>query len=238
MKKTLITFAPLFALCTLFASIPAQAGAEDDPVLGKVMIDQLEKRYTDGKDPLILEADAWIGQDLNKAWFKIDAEHVDGKLEELELQALYSRAIDPYWDIQVGWRHNNKPLPQRDWLAVGVKGLAPYWFEVDAALFVGGNGQVNARLQGEYEWMLTQKWVLSPELEANFFSDDDLAHDIGSGLSNMQAGLRLRYEIKREFAPYVGINWTGKFGDTADLARAAGNKTSDTQFVLGVRSWF
>lgn len=232
------TLLKLISATALTVAMPAFGGGNDDPVLGKVMIDQFEKRYTDGKDPLILEADAWIGQDLNKAWFKIDAEHVNGELEELELQALYSRAIDPYWDLQVGWRHDNKPAPQRDWLAVGVKGLAPYWFETDAALFIGGNGQVNARLQAEYEWMLTQKWVLSPEVEASFYSDDDPAHDIGAGLSKVQAGLRLRYEIQREFAPYIGINWTGKFGDTADFARAAGKDTSDLQFVVGFRAWF
>ena len=232
------TIPTLISLVALTISIPAHAGGKDDPVLGKLMIDQFEKRYTDGKDPLILEADAWIGQDLNKAWFKIDAEHVDGKLEELELQALYSRAVDPYWDLQIGWRHDNKPAPRRDWLAVGVKGLAPYWLETDAALFIGGNGQINARLQMEYEWMLTQQWVLSPEVEASFYSEDDPAHAIGSGLSTVQAGLRLRYEIKREFAPYIGVNWTGTFGDTADLAGTMGKDTHDSQFVMGIRTWF
>lgn len=228
----------LISLAALIVTTPTQAGGKDDPVLSKIMIDQFEKRYADGKDPLILEADAWIGQDLNKAWFKIDAEHVDGELEELELQVLYSRAIDPYWDLQIGWRHDDKPVPQRDWLAIGVKGLAPYWFETDAALFIGGNGQVNARLQAEYEWMLTQRWVLSPEVEASFYSDDDPAHDIGAGLSKVQAGLRLRYEIKREIAPYIGFNWTGKFGDTADFAKTMGKDARDSQFVVGVRTWF
>ena len=232
---------PIFTLIFLVALLittPVQAGGKDDPVLSKVMINQLEKRYTDGKDPLILEADAWIGQDLNKVWFKVHAEHVNDKLEELELQALYNRAVDPYWDLQIGWRHDNKPSPQRDWFAIGVKGLAPYWFETDAALFIGGNGQANARVSMEYEWMLTQQWVLSPEVEADLYSDSDPAHHIGSGLSKVQAGLRLRYEIKREFAPYIGVNWTGKFGDTADLARAAGNDPRDLQFVVGMRAWF
>lgn len=233
--KPIIT---LISLASLLTTAPVQAGGNDDPVLGKLMIDQFEKRYTDGKDPLILEADAWVGQDLNKAWFKIDAEHVNDELEEFEIQALYSRAIDPYWDLQVGWRHDDRPAPRRDWLAIGVKGLAPYWFETDAAVFIGGNGNINVRLQAEYEWMLTQRWVLSPEVEASLYSDDDPAHDIGKGLAKMQAGLRLRYEVRREFAPYVGVNWTGKFGDTADIAKVAGEDTRDLQFVLGVRAWF
>ena len=239
MKKTSKNLAAVMgSLLVLGTSSLAQAGMGDDPVLAKVMIDQLEKRSTDGPDPWVLEADAWIGKDLHKAWFKVDAEQVDGKLEELEIQALYSRAIDPYWDFQVGWRHNDKPKPDRDWLALGFKGLAPYWFEVDAAAFIGESGQVNLRLGAEYEWMLTQQWVLSPAAEANFYTKDDDATEIGSGLSDTQLGLRLRYEVKREFAPYIGVNWTRKYGGTADHARSAGEDTNDVQLVAGIRAWF
>lgn len=216
----------------------ANAMGEDDPLLTKVMIDQFEKRYTDGEDSLILEADAWIGKDLHKAWFKFDAEHVDGKLEEFEVQALYSRAVDPYWDIQIGWKHNSKPKPDSDWLALGFKGLAPYWFEIDAAAFIGESGQVNLSLAAEYELMLTQQWVLSPEAEMNFYTKDDDERETGSGLSDTQLGLRLRYEIKREFAPYIGVNWTRKYGGTADHARDEGEDTNDVQLVAGIRAWF
>lgn len=216
----------------------AQAAMGDDPLLAKLMIDQLEHRFTDGPDPLVLEADAWIGKDLHKAWFKIDAERVDSRLEELEVQALYSRAIAPFWDLQVGLRHDFKPKPTRTWAAFGVKGLAPYWFEVDAAAFVNDDAQINLRLSGEYEWMFTQQLVLSPEVELNLYSKDDAAHDIGAGLSDMQAGLRLRYEIRREFAPYVGVNWNRRFGESAGLAGAAGESTDDVQLVVGVRAWF
>jgi len=217
---------------------PVIAMGEDDPILTKVMIDQFEKRFTDGEDPWVIEADVWIGKDLNKAWFKFDAEQVDGKLEEFEVQALYSRAIDPYWDIQIGWKHNSKPKPDSDWLALGFKGLAPYWFEVDAAAFIGESGQVNLSLAAEYELMLTQQWVLSPEAEVNFYTKDDDAREIGSGLSDTQLGLRLRYEIKREFAPYIGVNWNRKYGGTADHARDSGEDTDDVQFVAGIRAWF
>ena len=216
----------------------ALAASKDDPVLAKVMIDQLEVRSTDGPDPWVLDAQAWIGRDLDKLWFKTEVEKVGNETEEAELQALYSRAIAPYWDFQVGWRHDFKPDPSRDWLAVGVEGLAPYWFEVDAALFIGGNSQVAARIEAEYEWMLTQRWVLSPELEVNIHSEDDESTGVGSGVSDLELGLRLRYEVRREFAPYIGVNWSKLFGNTADFAREEGEDTDDVQFVAGIRAWF
>ena len=217
----------------------AQADMNDDPFLYKVTIDQFEKRYSSNhSDPLILEGDAWIGKDINKLWLKVDAEKVDGKLEELELQALYRRAIDSYWDFTIGWKHNSRPRPKTDWLALGFTGLAPYWFEVDAALFIADDGLTNLRLSVEYEWMLTQKWVLSPEAEINLYNKDDATEEIGAGLSDSQLGLRLKYEIYREFAPYIGINWNQKYGDTADHAHNAGEHTSDTQFVIGINAWF
>ena len=216
----------------------AFAGMEDDPILTKVFIDQLELRASDGDDPWVLDAQGWIGKDLHKIWLKTEVERVDGETEEAEVQALYSRAIAPYWDFQVGWRHDIRPNPSRDWLAVGVEGLAPYWFEVDAAAFIGEDEQIGARVEAEYEWMFTQRWVLSPELEVNLHSKNDEETGTGSGLSDLELGLRLRYEIRREFAPYIGVNWTKKFGNTADFARDEGEDTSDVQFVIGVRAWF
>ena len=233
MKKAFFGLVTLTLLPTL-----ASAASKDDPVLTKVMIDQFEVRATDGPDPWVLDAQGWIGQDLNKFWVKTELEYVDGETEEAEIQALYSRAIAPYWDLQVGWRHDARPKPNRDWLAVGVEGLAPYWFEVDAAAFIGESDQVGARLEAEYEWMFTQRWVLSPEMEVNLHSKNDEETGTGSGLSDMELGLRLRYEVRREFAPYIGVNWTKKFGNTADFAREEDEDASDVQFVAGVRVWF
>ena len=233
MKKILIGLAVACVIPGLSA-----AARKDDPILTKVMIDRLELRSTDGPDPWVLDAQAWVGRDLNKIWFKTEVEKVGGETEEAQLQALYSRAIAPYWDVQVGWRHDFKPNPTRDWLAIGFEGLAPYWFEVDAAVFVGGNGRVAARIKAEYEWMFTQKWVLSPEFEVNLHSKNDGAVGTGSGLSDMELGLRLRYEIRREFAPYIGVNLTRLFGNTADFARDEGEDTDDVQVVAGVRIWF
>jgi copper resistance protein B len=232
MKKTIA------ALMTAGLSTTAFAGGADDPLLYKVMIDKLEVRNTDGPNPLVLDADAWIGKDLNKFWFKTEVERVDGITEEAEVQFLYSRAVAPFWDFQAGWRRDIKPDPDRDYLALGFKGLAPYLFEVDAGVFIGESGQIGARLDAEYEYMFTQKLVLSPEIELNAYSKDDEAVGIGSGLSDMALGLRLRYEIRREFAPYIGVNWTKKFGQTADFARADGEDASDVQIVAGIRAWF
>ncbi len=226
------------ALLAMGLSLPVFAGGKDDPLVTKVMIDQLETRITDGPNPLVLEAEAWAGYDLHKFWFKTDVERVDGETEEAEIQLLYSRAIAPFWDFQAGWRRDIKPRPDRDYLALAFKGLAPYLFEVDAGLFIGESGRVNARLDAEYEYMLTQRWVLAPELTMNLYSKDDAERGIGSGLSDLSLGLRLRYEIRREFAPYIGVNWSKQFGDTADFAEAEGEDTSDTQIVAGIRAWF
>ncbi|MCG7977354.1 MAG: copper resistance protein B [Candidatus Thiodiazotropha endolucinida] len=225
-------------LLAMGLSLPLFAGGKDDPLVYKVMIDQLETRITDGPNPLVLEADAWVGYDLHKFWFKTDVERVDGETEEAEIQLLYSRAIAPFWDFQAGWRRDIKPKPDRDYLTLAFKGLAPYLFEVDAGLFIGESGRINARLDAEYEYMLTQQWVLSPELSMNLYSKDDEERGIGSGLSDMSLGLRLRYEIRREFAPYIGVNWNKQFGDTADFTEAEGEDTSDTQVVFGIRAWF
>lgn len=225
-------------LLAMSLSLPLFAGGKDDPLIYKVMIDQLETRITDGPNPLVLEAEAWAGYDLHKFWFKTDVERVDGETEEAEVQLLYSRAIAPFWDFQAGWRRDIRPKPDRDYLALVFKGLAPYLFEVDAGLFIGESGRVNARLDAEYEYLFTQKWILAPELTLNLNSKDDDERGIGSGLSDLSLGLRLHYEIRREFAPYVGVNWSKKFGETADFAEEEGEDTSDTQIVVGIRAWF
>lgn len=228
----------LIALECLIVSSAAMAGAEDDPLLAKVMIDKLEWRAADGPDPWVWDADAWIGKDLNKLWLKTEGEYVDGTTEAAYGEALYSRAIAPYWDLQAGWRHDFRPEPERDWFALGFKGLAPYWFEVDATLYTGGNGTVAARLDAEYEILFTQRLILSPELETNYYGKADPARGIGAGFSNLELGLRLRYEIRPEFAPYIGVNWQQLFGGTADYAREEGEPTNDLQFVVGLRAWF
>jgi len=229
----------LLALLLGFAaSSVAFAAAEDNPLLFKTMVDQLEVRFTDGDNPLAWDAEAWLGKDLNKLWLKTEGERVDGDSEEVELQLLYSRAIAAYWDFQAGWRGDLRPHPDRNWLAVGFKGLAPYFFAVDAAIFIGESGRTAARIDLEYDILFTQRLILTPEFETNLYGKKDTELGIGSGLSDMAIGLRLRYEIRREFAPYVGFNWWKKFGDTADYADAAGEDSDDFQITLGLRAWF
>ena len=232
--KTKLTYALLG--CVLSTS--AFAMGEDDPIVTKIMIEQLETRITDGDDPTVLEGTVWIGKDLEKLVIKIDAEQVKNETEELELQALYSRAVDPYWDFQIGIRQDQKPAPNKNWLALGFQGVAPYWFEIDSTLFIGEKDQVGLRFTAEYEWMITQRWVLAPEAVINIHSKDEEARGIGSGLSNTQVGLRLRYEVRREFAPYIGINWSNKYGNTATFAKNEGEEVSSTQIVAGIRAWF
>ena len=213
-------------------------GIDDDPILGMVKIHQLETRGSDEDHrPWVLEADAWLGTDLHKLWLKTDVEWVDNEWEEAELQLRYSRAIAPYWDVQIGWRGDLRPEPKRHWLALGLHGVAPYYFETDVSLFIGESGHLAARLKTEYELMLTQRLVLMPELSLNLHSKDDEERGIGAGLSDMHLGLRLGYEIKREFAPYIGVQYHRSFGKTADFQHHD-EDAAELQWVLGVRAWF
>lgn len=225
-------------LLMLSAMNSALAGGKDDPLLSKVLIDQFEVRDADENNPLVLDGQGWIGKDLQKLWFKAELERVDSETEEAELQALYSQAITPFWDFQVGIRQDFQPTPSRSWAVIGFQGLAPYFFEIDTALFIGESGRTAFRLEAEYEMLFTQRLILTPEIEANFYGQNDADLGIGSGLSDIEAGLRLRYEIRREFAPYIGVNWNKSIGGTADFARSAGEETDDVQWVIGVRAWF
>ena len=237
-------FKRVFLLSILSTSLllsyvsPVLADGKDDPLLTKVLIDRFEKRNTDGSDPWVLEGQAWIGKDLQKLWIKAEVEKVNSETEEAELQALYSHAIAPYWDLQFGLRQDFQPSPSRSWAVFGIQGLAPYFFEVDTALFIGESGRSGLRFEAEYELLFTQRLILTPEIEVNFYGKNDKALGIGSGLSDVEAGLRLRYEIRREFAPYIGVNWNKSFGNTADFARDEGQDTDDLQWVIGLRAWF
>jgi len=212
----------------------------DNPVLSKIMLDRLEVRHTDSGSLTYWEGQAWIGTDLNKLWVKTEGERLKGATEEADVEALYSRAVAAFWDVQAGVRHDFgvNTQPSRNWAAFALKGLAPYRFEVDASAYVGDSGRTAARFKAEYELLLTQRLILMPELEFNLYGKSDPERGLGSGLSNLDLGLRLRYEIRREFAPYVGVVWTRKYGGTADLARADGQAVQDTQWLMGVRSWW
>lgn len=206
-------------------------------VFSKVMVDALEYAAVRGQDAYHWEGEAWIGGDLNRAVFKTEGEGVfSGGVEHAEAQALYSRAIGPYFDLQAGLRHDFDP--SRTYAALGVEGLAPYWFEVEAATFLSDNGDVLARASASYDQLITQRLVIQPKVEMNLAAQDVRASGIGAGLSDVEMGLRLRYEIRREFAPYVGVTYSRKVGATADMARAAGDGAGETAFMFGIRAWF
>lgn len=210
----------------------------DNNLYGRVLINELELANGGQDNGQNLDAEAWYGSDYHKLWIKAEGDRRGGKLESLRTEALWDRVFATYWSSQVGLRHDNGGGPSRTWLAFGVQGLAPYWFETSATAYAASDGMLSARTEVRYELLLTQRLILEPKLEANLYSKTDVARSIGSGLSDVSFGLRLRYEIRRQFAPYIGVSWKGKFGNTADLARSAGGSARETEVVAGVRLWF
>jgi len=205
----------------------------------QVLFNLAEYQARKGGDGYRWDGEAWIGGDINRLTLKSEGEGTFGKpLEAAEVQALYSRALDPYWNLQAGVRYDFKPNPSRTYATVGIEGLAPYWFDVEGALFLSDKGDVLGRAEAWYDERVTQFFVLQPRVEANFAAQDVRRDGIGSGLTDLELGLRLRYEKSREFAPYVGVSWERQFGDTARFTRARGDDTGGFSFVAGVRTWF
>lgn len=203
-----------------------------------VLIDQAEWRIRDGEDGFAWNGEAWWGGDDNRLVVKSEGEGSDGHMEEAEVQLLYSRAISAYFDLQAGLRQDLQDGPKRTYVAVGVEGLAPYWFETEGALFVSDEGEPFARLEGSYDLRLTQRLILQPSAEVNLSARDIPELELGSGVTDLELGLRLRYQVTREFSPYVGVTYGRKFGGTADYAKAAGEDDTETSVVVGVRTWF
>ncbi|PNQ04676.1 copper resistance protein B [Sphingobium sp. SA916] len=205
----------------------------------RLMLDRLEYRMGRGADGYHWEGEGWIGGDIDRFAFKTEGEgEFGGPLESAEVQALYSRAIDPWFNLEAGVRHDIRPDPQRTYAVVGIEGLAPYWFEVGAQAFLSDKGDAHLRLEGSYDQRITQRLILQPAVEINLAAQDVPELGIGSGLSDIELGLRLRYEFAREFAPYVGVNWERKLGDTARFTRLDGERAATTSLVMGVRFWF
>lgn len=211
---------------------------EASPFHSFLLLDELEWRRTAAKHGMKWDALGWLGGDLNRFWFRTEGLADDGRLGEAEAHLLYGRAFARWWDLVVGVRQDFRPGPSQTWAAVGVQGLAPYWFEVEATGYLGEGEQTAARLEVEYELLLTNRLILQPLLEINVYGKRDLERGIGAGLSTGDLGLRLRYEVRRELAPYVGVTWSRRFGETRSLAAQAGDVDSGARVVAGVRLWY
>jgi copper resistance protein B len=203
-----------------------------------VLFDRLEAGDTDHGRGEAWEATAWFGSDLNRLWLRSEGEREGGVTGSANLEALYGRSITPWWDVVVGAKHDFKPGRSQDWFAIGLQGMSPYKFEVQATAYVGASGRVAANVEAEYDVLLTNRLILQPLVELDFNGSQDRRRGVGSGLSALEAGLRLRYEFSRRFAPYVGVVHERAFGDTADLRRDQGEAREDTRVVAGVRVWF
>lgn len=223
------------------------AGTPDDwpnPIPDKepywmVLVDRLEARFADEFDSYVWDMQGWYGGDYKRLWIKTEGEGEQGESpENAELQALYSRRFAPFWDWQLGVRHDFEPRPDRTHLVLGLQGVVPYEFEWDSALFLSNEGDLTARLEVEYDLRITQRLIIQPRLELNAAASDIPELDLGSGVNNSELGLRLRYEISRELAPYIGVAWEQRYGDTKDFARQAGEPASVTSFVVGIHGWF
>jgi copper resistance protein B len=202
--------------------------------------DQLEIGIRDGGETFSwADVQLRYGNDIDRLWIKTEGEAVFGDgIEQAEVQALWSHALDPWLDLQAGVRQDFAPDPDRTYLVLGIQGLAPYWFEIDATAFVSTKGDVSARLEAEYDQRITQRLILQPRIEAELALQDVPELGIGAGLSAAELGLRLRYEIAPEFAPYVGVQYERAFGDTARFARSAGEDVGGWSVLAGVRIWF
>ncbi|OQR29699.1 copper resistance protein CopB [Pseudomonas sp. Bc-h] len=202
------------------------------------IFEKLEWQDADDGSALNWEAQGWIGGDIDRLWWRTEGERTNGKTEEAEVHALWGHAISPWWDLVGGVRQDFKPGDPQTWAAFGIQGLALYNFEAKATAYLGEGGQTAARLEGDYDILLTNKLILQPTAEFNFYGKNDPQRGVGSGLSESEVGLRLRYEIRPQFAPYVGVTWNRSYGKTADYAREEGEDNSEARLVVGVRVWF
>lgn len=223
------------------AAFPALAHehmAHGPTTYGRVVFNRLEAWDGDHGTGQAWEGSASFGGDVQRLWLRSSGEREGGRTGSSELEALYGRAVTPWWDLVAGVKHDFRPASSQTWAAVGVQGLAPYMFEVSATAYLGESGQLAAKLEAEYELLLSNRLILQPLVELELHGDDDPRRGVGSGLSKAEAGLRLRYEFTRRFAPYVGVAHERTFGRTADYREGGGEASRETRVVAGVRFWF
>lgn len=209
----------------------------DESINWFLLFDQIE--WESGSSDLNLGWDTkgWIGRDRTRLWFRTEGQRDDGRLSDAQSHVFYGRQIARWWDVLVGVRQDFRPGPAQTWLAAGIQGLAPYWFDVEATAYLGAGGRTHFRVETSYELLLTNRLILQPQAEMEIYGKDDLEHFRGAGLATLDTGIRLRYLIRREFAPYVGVVWHKKYFGTADLARANGESVGGARLVAGLRVW-
>ncbi|MBL4891226.1 MAG: copper resistance protein B [Rhizobiaceae bacterium] len=209
----------------------------DEMNFGGFRMNRLEQLYQDGADATVYDIQAWFGNSYDQLVVKAEGDFSDDRLEESDTDILWSHAIYSFWNTQVGVRHQSGEGPDRNWLAFGVQGIAPYWFEVDATAYLGSGGRSSLNIEADYELLITQRLVLQPRVEANFYGEDDRARGLGSGLSDSSVGLRLKYQINRQLVPYIGVEQARMYGDTAKFS-VGPKSASQTRWLAGLRFWF
>lgn len=210
----------------------------DRSIHSYVLFDQLEWQSNAGGKGVNVDTKGWIGGDRDRLWFRAEGDAEAGRLGEAEAHILYARQFSRWWDVVAGVRQDFEPGPSRTWAAIGIQGLAPHWFEVELTAYVGAAGRTQLKVEVEYELLLTNRLIVQPLVEVVVFGKSDPERGIGAGVSTTEAGLRLRYEVTRELAPYIGVTWNNRWGRTADLAEVAGEDTGGARFVTGLRLWF
>ncbi|MBL4853014.1 MAG: copper resistance protein B [Robiginitomaculum sp.] len=210
-----------------------------DSPISFIMGDRLETQLTNGEETFVWDAQGWYGTDQHKLWIKTEGEYsfTDNEVEDAEIQALWSKPVTAFWDFQAGIRYDLAPRG-RTHAVLGFQGLAPYWFEVDAAAFLSTEGDLTSRIEAEYDFILSQRLFLQPRLEVEFSAQDIEELDIGAGITGFDLGLRLRYEWRREFAPYIGVEWQKNLGETAGIVRNSGGDSNQLALIVGIRAWY
>ena len=203
-----------------------------------VLADRLEWQDADDGSARAWDLSGWSGGDVDRLAFRSEGERSNGRTEEAVLQLRGSHAVSPWWETAAGIRQDFEPGSPQTWATFGLQGTPLYGLETEVTAFIGEGGQTALRLEADYDILLTQRWVLQPTAELNLYGSNDESRGVGSGLSEASAGLRLRYEISRQFAPYLGVSWSRAYGDSADLRRAEGEDTNEARLVAGVRFWF
>lgn len=203
-----------------------------------LLFDKLEYQDADDGSALVWDASGWIGGDIDRLWLRSEGERTNGHTEQAELQALWGHAIGPWWELVGGLRQDFKPGSAQTWAAVGLQGMPFYGLETEITAYYGEGGQSSLRLEADYDILLTNRLILQPTVEANLYGRNDRERGAGSGLGEIEAGLRLRYEFTRQFAPYIGVSWGRLYGNSEDLARDEGEDEEEARLVAGIRLWF